>query len=178
MRIVLLPMKRNIISAAAILIGMTCLAQNKAIIGLDLRDILRAEGLNLNISYAFHDKWSVAGHAEASINLTHEVPDDDYVMHLSEFETLKLRQSGSFRLSAGIQYWLAEAFKGGWIEIGCRYGRDVKPALTVGAGYEIPIWKGLRIYVSCRTDITGDRQENLKETDGISAGIQWIFKTR
>ena len=160
------------------LTGMTCFAQSEATIGIDIGNMFRTESVNLSISYAFQDKWSVAGHAETSINLTHEVPDDDYVMHLSEFETLQLRQSGSFRLSAGIQYWLAEAFKGGWIEIGCRYGRDVKPALTVGAGYEIPIWKGLRIYVSCRTDITGDRQENLKETDGISAGIQWIFKTR
>lgn len=171
-------MKRAIISAAAMLTGMTCFAQSEATIGIDIGNMFRTESVNLSISYAFQDKWSVAGHAETSMNLDHKVHGDEYTMHLSEFETLQLRQSGSFRLSAGIQYWLAEAFKGGWIEIGCRYGRDVKPALTVGAGYEIPIWKGLRIYVSCRTDITGDRQENLRETDGMSAGIQWIFKTR
>lgn len=171
-------MKRTIISAAAILTGMACLAQSKAMIGLDLGNMFRTESVNLSISYAFQDKWSVTGHAETSINLDHKVPDDEYIMHLSEFETLQERQSGAFRFSAGIQYWVTEAFKGGWIEMGCRYGKDTKPALTAGAGYGIPIWKGLRIYVSYRTDLTGDGHDDLSETDRISAGIQWIFKTR
>ena len=170
-------MKRAIISAAAMLTGMTCFAQSEATIGIDIGNMFRTESVNLSISYAFQDKWSVAGHAETSINLTHEVPDDDYVMHLSEFETLQERQSGTFRFSAGIQYWLTEAFKGGWIEMGCRYGKDTKPALTAGAGYGIPVWKGLRAYVSFRTDITGEKQGFLKGKDGISAGIQWVFKT-
>lgn len=171
-------MKRTIISAAAILTGMTCLAQNKAMIGLDLGDMLKTESFNINISYAFLDKWSIAGYAAASISLFNHIPDDEYAMHLSEFETPRIQQSGSFRFSAGIQYWLTEAFKGGWIELGCRYGKDIRPALAAGAGYGIPIRKGLRAYICCRTDLTVAGEENPMEKEGISAGIQWVIKTR
>lgn len=171
-------MKRAIISAAAALIGMTCLAQNKAMIGIDLGNMLRSESLDLNISYAFQSQWSVAGHAETSMNLTHKVPDDESVMHQSEFGILPVRRYGSFCFSADIQYWLTEAFRGGWIELGCRYGKDTKPALTAGAGYAIPVWKGLRVYVSCSTALTGTGPDNIRDNDGISAGIQWIFKNR
>lgn len=171
-------MKRTIISILAVLAGISCLAQHKAMIGIDMGRILRTGQAGISLDYGFCGRWSVSGATDIDFGPWKTGKDPEYEGHLSEFEEVVRKQKAPARCSVSVRYWLLETFKGGWLGIGCIDRKESRPGLTVGFGYDMPVWKGLGISLSCSTDMLASCLSGTYAGDGLTIGIHWTISTR
>ena len=162
---------------SALIIGISGYAQHQTSLGISIGSVLKAGQIGIMGSYGFADNWSASYSGEIDIRMPEKKVNPEYEEHISEFG----RSSGydiplrNHHISAS--YWPERVFKGLYMEIGFRCKDSIKADCTLGAGYCIPIWKGLSITFSYGTDLIASFESGTSEGWGANIHVNWIIKT-
>ncbi|MBR5835853.1 MAG: hypothetical protein IKY66_06775 [Bacteroidales bacterium] len=160
-----------------LLIGECAAAQHKAAAGIDLTGIIRSKSLNISASYGFTESWSASWMSSIDLSLLKDEESQEEEEHRSEFShtQTEIQMTGSHSLT--FQYWPGNVFTGTYMTAGIKRIGDGKTDCIVGAGYCIPVWKGLRMNISYETDIISSFQDKAPTGRGLHIGIQWTLET-
>ena len=74
-----------------------------------------------------------------------------------------------------IKYWVNETFNGGYIMAGCRFGDRRGLDGTIGMGYSIRIWKGLRWSVSYEFDLRRSYLTQSPKGNGLGLTLSYTY---
>ncbi len=168
-------MKRISVVILAMTIGMSGFAQYKSHIGVDVGSMMMGNSVNLSAGYGFCGRWSVSWKVEIGTKMLDREYDSEYKDHIAELED----NAGTVSLPSGnsisIQYWPDSIYNGAWVETGCRctYGRQAD--CMIGAGYMIPIWRGMKAVLAFQTDLLASLREDRSAGTGLTIGICWII---
>lgn len=169
-------MKRITSLIFAMTIGLSCLAQNKSCIGIDAGSMIRGCGMNISAGYGFCMRWSVSWKAELNADIFKGRHDQEYMEHSSEFDAISETKLLPYGNSIMLQYWPDSIYKGAWLETGCRCTLDkLHTDCVIGAGYMIPVWRGLKASLSYQMSMLESLQESKLSGTGLTIGIYWTI---
>ena len=155
----------SLICASFYAYGQKPPAYGKAAAGIDIGKIIRHRTIDIEISYAFTRHWSMKGSSSFLLHMKTRQKSEEEIMHESLLGEVKETESGlsQGRHMACLCYWTEEAFKKGFISIGCRYEEHERPECVIGFGYIMPIWKGLAMSLS------------IEGRGSMDIGLKYIF---
>lgn len=159
----------------AVLLCTCSHAQPGFCLGIDLGSLIRNGGTSITAGCNFSSRWSVTWRVEGGIRLSPAEEDTEYVEHLGEFGIHRGKAQSIRNSSIGFQYWTDSAFEGVYLETGVRCTQDMRADCCIGAGYCIPICKGLGTIISVGTDILSTLREGKASGTGLSIGVYWTI---
>ena len=146
---------------SAVLLCICSHAQPRFCLGIDLGSLIRNGGITVTAGCGFSSRWSVTWRAESGICPFSAKEDNEYEEHLGEFEVPR-EKAQSIRNSS-------------YLEAGVRCTQDMRADCCIGAGYCIPICKGLCTIISAGTDILSTLREGKASGTGLSIGVYWTI---
>lgn len=161
---------------SAILLCICGHAQPRFSLGIDLGSLIRSGGITVTAGCGFSSRWSVTWKAESGISPFSAKGDNEYDEHLGEFEIRREKTQSVRNSSIEFQYWTGSTFEGIYLEAGVRCTQDMMADCCIGAGYCIPICKGLCTIISAGTDILSTLREGKSSGTGLSIGVYWTFE--
>ncbi len=169
-------MKRAAVIIATLIACINGYAQHKCSIGLDLGNTLTHKSINISAGYGFSHRWSAAWHAGMKTLTSRKEKDKEHDEHMAEFDTTQEKKTAGYWNSLSVQYWTDKFHEGFYLEAGCRYGSDIRTDCIIGAGYSIPIWQGLRMTFSYKSDMLASFREGKPKGTGLTICIYWIIQ--
>lgn len=103
-------------------------------IGTDVAETAESGKVRIIVSHAFSDRWT----SEASASFRITADQEGYRCFTGEGYS---EQELSFR------YWAREHHIGASVSLGIVGGFNQSPDMKIGAGYDIPLWKGFHINI-------------------------------
>lgn len=168
-------MKRILTMIFVITIGINCLAQHKSCVGIDAGSLIRRGAMNISAGYGFSDRWSISWKFETGTQLFNSGHDIEYKEHLEELSDNPETYYQAYGSSIHLQYWLDSIYAGVWLETGCRCTDRVRADCVIGAGYMIPVWKGLKAALSYHASLLESFREGKPSGTGLTIGIYWTI---
>ena len=168
-------MKRISAIIFTIAIGGGCLAQQKSCLGIDAGRIVREGGISISAGYGFSRRWSASWKMELDARVFESEYDSEYREHLGEFNGPGNQEQPTRGNSITLQYWIDSIYEGAWIEAGCRCTDRMQADCVIGAGYVIPVWKGLKATLSYQTSLLESFRQGKPSGAGLTIGISWII---
>ena len=169
-------MKRISAMIFALTIGLSCLAQHTSCIGLDAGGMIRGGGVSISAGYGFCSRWSVTWEAELSAGIFKGGNDREYTEHMAEFDVSAETEPLPYGNSIMLQYWPDSIYEGIWLEAGCRCTDRIRTDCVIGAGYMIPVWKGLKASLSYQASLVESLREGKPSGAGLTIGIYWTIR--
>lgn len=171
-------MKRIVLIIYALTIGISGHAQHQTALGISIGSILMTGQIGIMGSYGFGQRWSASYSGEIAIRTPGREVNVEYEEHISEFSRSSEYETSLQNHHISACYWPDRVYKGLYMEIGFRCKDNMRGDCTLGAGYCIPIWKGLSVTFSYETDLIATFQSGASEGPGANIHINWIIKTR
>lgn len=171
-------MKRITAMIAALIYGLTCLAQDKVALGLEVSSLLYDSSICIAGGHGFSSKWSAEFSVQIKGGQGGTGKDKEYMDHLAEFHDVPYENEDTeayCRMS--VRYWLKETYERAFIGIGCRCSKAKKPDCTIDLGYCIPLRKSMRLAIHYGMDLIATSREGKASGQGIAIGIYWTIKT-
>ena len=169
-------MKRISAMIIFIMMGTGVFAQGRSVLGIDIGDMMRNRRMNISAGYGFSDRWSASWKVEIDTDAFATDNDSEYNAHLGEFIGTKEKSGLPCSCCLSVRYWPVHAYEGLYLETGCRYTEDIDTDCIIGAGYFIPITKGLKLALSYETCLTDRFRENRQTGPGITLGLFLIIR--
>ena len=143
---------------------MTCSAIEKdaykwkRCVGVDLGYAISKGGLEIGISQQFARQWSIDANQKILLSMIKQTPNEEISDHYNTLYPVQEESNKTHdEFMTGelmVSYWPVEAYKGMYLQTGCRIGIKELPQCIIGLGYAIKIWKGLTCIMSYDTTIT------------------------
>lgn len=150
-------MKRLVATITGAVICLMCYGQDKNgriwknMVGIDIGAAVCEGGLRICISQQFASMWSINASSMACMNKIKNSWTEEFKEH---YESLgyshdeKYSDKDLVTCSISVSHWLKEVYIGPHIHAGCRCGTGEGLSGIIGAGYCIPVWKGLRCNIT------------------------------
>ena len=156
-----------------------CSGQERTSLGTDLISVIIRGRANMNIEYAFCDKWS-AGAAisvNAGIWQCHDQKEKDHWSELygNNVVTFDSDEDSFVETVLLFSYWPHKAYDGLRLSIGSIIDDSMLPDICAGIGYYCRIWKGLRAAIMYNAGLMECMNMNFKPAEGIKIGINYVF---
>lgn len=159
-------------------IFMLCnlLVHAQTAIGIDLPSLLHSE-LRINFGHVISEHWSMSASSGVNFNVLYRKISTLDAEHNAEFDSGKTGQGRGYihQESIDICYWPRRTFKGIFLAFGAEYTDNHGLDGTAGAGFMFRIWKSLSGHIRYDTGLTLTDGSAKSISDGLSAGISWIF---
>lgn len=167
-------MKRIYAITFILFMGISVPAQHKGAIGTDLGKMIGNSIINISAGYGFASRWSATWHTEINTEPFCKEADQEHEEHKEEFIEPQERRETTYRNSLSVEYWTYTTYEGFFLKTGCRCGTDLE--CIIGAGYFIPIWRGMKAILSYENDILASLRGGKPTGTGITIGIYWIIQ--
>ena len=172
-------MKQLLSAISGLLICIYASAGDVPAIGTDLTETLLTGTFNISAGYSFSDRWSASWRAVINTSQFRTGRSQEEEDHMSEFSPEENDIHILSTSSISVHYWMDQAYEGTFLTAGVKYMTDEKTAdYTIGIGYCIPLWKGLRMVLAYESDILSSFRNRTAEGRGLTIGICWTIKNR
>ena len=159
-------------------IFMLCnlLVHAQTAIGIDLPSLLYSE-LQINFGHVISEHWSMSASSGINFRVLHRKINALDAEHDAEFNYGKTIHTREYmhREIIDICYWPQGTFKGIFLAFGAEYTDNHGLDGTAGAGFMFRIWKNLSGHIRYDTGLTLTDGSAKSISDGLRAGISWIF---
>lgn len=163
---------------SVILAAVDCLAQEAdCCFGINLFGLAKGN-LTIHSGYAFKEHWSLSSDISIGYSRLKKTKTDIEAVHDGEFvDSRPILSEPPDLMTEHIRliYWPADAMSGTFLATGIRHGSSTGIDFTLGIGYVIPIWKGMRMtaaYTYALKSMTSGLEKGL---NGIDIYLSYTF---
>lgn len=174
-----------LVVSSCLSLSSTCIGQQKkgdglvTEIGLDIGAVICRKELCLTVGREFAPHWSLEGYHTFVFGRLTKGRNEEEEMHDSILSTEDLSSveisddliSGGLR----VRYWIKETYKGGYFMAGCRLGDRKGVDGTIGLGYSIQIWNGMRCSISYDIDLRRSSLHKSPKGNGLGITISYTY---
>ena len=148
-------------------------------IGIDLGSAIRAGELKFSVGHQFSEHWSIeASHGVMLSRLTRGMSDEEKT-HYGELLATSTAETdperNMFSAEIMVKYWMGGTYTGGFITTGCTSGGAEGVDVSIGAGYSMRIWAGIRLSVCYEIGIRESAMMKRPAGKGITFTLSYIL---
>lgn len=101
--------------------------------------------------------------------------EDEETEHENEFSASISNTLADLDSRIFLQYWLNETYKGWYLQFGCRGISHGDADITIAAGCNMPLWKGLSVSLAAEKDLIASKKNNCFKGNGFSINLFYAF---
>lgn len=180
--IVLRKKMKPLMALLALLIGCPhlCNGQRQNSFEVDIASAIIYGRISIGAEHAFSGRWSVRADASVSLGGKHSLADTEERAHWNELygDGFSMFSPDSRRFidhSISFRFWPRSAFEGPVISFGGRFDAEGIPGLTIGLGYNCPIWRNIHAAAMYCAAITDCISNTFKPAEGLKIGLSYVF---
>ena len=166
----------------ALLIGCPhlCNGQRQNSFELDIASAIIYGRISLGAEHAFSKHWSVRADASVSLSGKQGHTDTEEREHWNElygdgFSWFSPDGKRFIENSISFRFWPKSSFDGPVISLGGRFDSGGIPDLTIGIGYDCPIWKNIHAAIMYSAAIRNCISNTFKPAEGLRIGLSYVF---